>query len=343
MVAIVYEEARASGWLRNKQFDLAFIGGITGLALASGAAVLLDHRLLVPILLADLWFLGYHHVVSTFTRLCCDAQSRRQYSFLLFGVPVLIAAACLAAVSITSGLWIIVSVYFYWQWFHYARQSWGVAQSYRRKAGNSLPAPDVFDKVAFYALPTAGMLWRSAQQPDSFLTLPIRMVPMPETMAIAAIAVAVVVTAAWTLRLAAQYGQGRAPLAYVLYLISHQVVFAVAYVAIRDITIGWLVVNIWHNAQYVLFVWMFNNRRFAAGLSPKARLLSWLSQDGRILWYLGGCVAVSTAVYVTLASVIPLVFALPVFLVYQMINFHHYVVDAVIWRREHVRAALEHV
>lgn len=342
MVAVVYDEIRASGWLRNRPFDLAFIVGITALALASGVAALLDHRLLLPILLTDLWLLGYHHVVSTFTRLCFDAQSRRRYGFLLFGLPFVIAAACLGAVSL-SGLWIIVSVYFYWQWFHYARQSWGVAQSYRRKAGTNLPAPDLFDRIAFYALPTAGMLCRSAQQPETFLSMPIRMVPVPEALAAAAIVLSLGITLVWTVKLGLQYSQGRAPLAYVLYLVSHQVIFAAAYIAIRDITVGWLVVNIWHNAQYVLFVWMFNNRRFAQGASPKARLLSWLSQDGRILWYLGGSVAVSTVVYVTIGNVLPLLVALPVFIVYQMINFHHYVVDAIIWRRDHVRGALESV
>lgn len=341
MVAVVYDEARSGGWLRNKPFDLAFILGITALALAAGAAALLERRLLLPILLADLWLLGYHHVVSTFTRLCFDAQSRKRYRFLLFGLPLVVAASCMIAVSL-SGLWIIVSVYFYWQWFHYARQSWGVAQSYRRKATGALPAPDRFDEIGFYALPLAGVIWRSAQQPDTFLSMPIRMVPVPEMLAAALAAAALTVSAVWAVKVAQQYAQGRAPLAYVLYLVSHQIVFAVAYLVIRDITVGWLVVNIWHNAQYVLFVWMFNNRRFAAGRSAKAPFLSWLSQDGRLFWYLGGCVLVSTAVYATLGSVLPLVLAVPVFVVYQIINFHHYVVDAVIWRRDHVRAALEY-
>ena len=41
--------------------------------------------------------------------------------------------------------------------------------------------------------------------------------------------------------------------------------FGVAYIWTRDITFGWLMINIWHNFQYILFVWMFNNRRFKGG------------------------------------------------------------------------------
>ena len=341
MVAVVYDELRSSGWLRNKPFDLAFIVGITLLALASGAAVTLDRHLLVPILLADLWLLGYHHVVSTFTRLCFDNHSLRRYRFLVFGLPLVIGAACLAAVA-ASGVWIVVAVYFYWQWFHYARQSWGIAQAYRRKANSALPAPDTFDLIAFYALPVAGILSRSAQQPESFLAMPIRMLPMPQEVAAAAAVAAIALAAVWAVKTAVSYGKGRVPLGYVLYLLSHQAIFAMAYLVIRDITVGWLVVNIWHNAQYVLFVWMFNNRRFSAGVSPKARLLSWLSQDGRLAWYLGFCVLVSTGLYWAIGSVLPLFFTLPIFVAYQIINFHHYVVDAVIWRRAQVKDALEH-
>lgn len=35
--------------------------------------------------------------------------------------------------------------------------------------------------------------------------------------------------------------------------------------------------------------------------------------------------------------------ALPVFLIYHVINFHHYVVDAIIWRSAHVKSALQAV
>lgn len=342
MSAITYNSASPVGWLRSRQFDMSFLMGLPLLALGSGAAVMLDPRLLVPVLLADLWLLGYHHVISTFTRLCFDAASLNRYRFLVFALPPIVAAGCMAAVLAASDLWILVSVYFYWQWFHYTRQSWGIAQAYRRKAGDA-PPPSLFDSLVFYAIPVAGVLVRSAQSPDTFLMLPVRMIPVPQPLAEALALVALALVAVWWAWALLQVRGGRLSAPYLIYLVSHHAIFAAAYLLIRDLTVGWLVINIWHNGQYVLFVWLFNNRRFAAGPSRHARLLSWLSQNGRVFWYLGFCLVLSTAVYGLLGNLLPLVMVMPVFILYQVINFHHYVVDAVIWRREHVRMAMQNV
>lgn len=340
MASRIDGEMLSSGWLRDQRFDLTFTVGLPALALASGAVVLLNPALLMPVLLADLWLLGYHHVVSTFTRLCFDRDSLRRYRFLVFGLPPLVAIGCFVAVAAASGVWILVSVYFYWQWFHYTRQSWGIAQGYRRKAGIE-SQPGMLDTVMFYALPVAGIVTRSAQEPETFLSMPIRFIPVSETVASGAILLASVLVALWIHQTIRRFRNGQIGLPYLLYLISHHVIFATAYLVIPDVTVGWLVVNIWHNGQYILFVWMFNNRRFSAGISPRARLLSWLSQDERMWGYMAACVLLSTVVYWTIGNVLPLAFAMPLFIVYQIINFHHYVVDAVIWRRRHLRDALQ--
>ena len=62
-------------WLRNPAFDLSFIFGIPALAMVTGLVVILQPSLFVPILIFDLWFLGYHHVIATYTRLCFDRKS----------------------------------------------------------------------------------------------------------------------------------------------------------------------------------------------------------------------------------------------------------------------------
>lgn len=341
MASVVYDEPRLSGWLKDQRFDLTFIIGLTGLALVSGIAVLAEPRLLMPILLADLWLLGYHHVIATYTRLCFDKESLNRYGFLVVGLPFVVAAGCVGAVALASGLWIIVSIYFYWQWFHYTRQSWGIAQAYRRKSARNPQALTKLDTVLFYALPIAGVMHRSAQEVESFLGMPIRMLPMPAELAAGAVILAVILVVCWIGQTVVSARRGQVSLPYALYQLTHHLIFFTAYILIPDITVGWLVINIWHNAQYVLFVWLFNNRRFSAGVSPKASLLSKLSQDGRIVWYLGFCLLLSSAVYWFLGNVLPMFLAMPVFIIYHIINFHHYVVDAVIWRSAQVKLALQ--
>jgi hypothetical protein len=118
----------ARRWLRSPRFDLVFILGIFWLALVTGAIVLAAPELFMPVLILDLWFLGYHHVIATYTRLCFDAESFRQRGFLVYGfLPAVAILTLLVAWQI--GLWVIVSIYFYWQWWHYTRQSWGISRA----------------------------------------------------------------------------------------------------------------------------------------------------------------------------------------------------------------------
>ena len=136
MTTLTEPAALPAGWLRNPTFDLNFIIGITAVAVISGVSVVLEPRLFVPILFADLWLLGYHHVISTYTRLCFDRESFRSNRLLLIGLLPIVAAV-VAALGFGVGVWTIASLYFYWQWFHYSRQSWGISQVYRRKAGGA--------------------------------------------------------------------------------------------------------------------------------------------------------------------------------------------------------------
>jgi len=104
---------------------------------------------------------------------------------------------------------------------------------------------------------------------------------------------------------------------------------------IEDITNGWLVINIWHNAQYILFVWLFNTNRYRGGVDSKAHFLSTISQPQNIFRYLFFCFAVGTLVYLSIMYVTAayLVAGLPLAILFcQAVNFHHYIVDSQIWK-----------
>ncbi len=335
--------AAAPGYLLGPRFDLGFILAVPALAVASGLLVAGRPALFPLVLFLDLWLLGYHHVIATYTRLCFDAESFRRSRFLLFGLPMIVFAVT-AAAALGIGLWVIATVYLYWQWFHYTRQSWGVSQIYRRKSGLAAPEPAWLAQLAFYLLPLWGILYRSWQAPDRFIGMEIRVLPVPE-LAVQLVGVAALLAlVAWAaLRLRAWLA-GELPAAQTLYILSHHLVFFIGYRMFADITIGWLVVNIWHNLQYVLFVWLFNNQRFRQGRDPRAPLLSYLSQRANFGKYFALCLLLSSAVYLGLQVTFTNILAigLPLIVIYQAVNFHHYVVDALIWkaRRKPIQAAL---
>tara|TARA_R110002110_G_scaffold404606_1_gene623023 strand:- start:25398 stop:26444 length:1047 start_codon:yes stop_codon:yes gene_type:complete len=321
-------------WLRNKRFDITFIVGVTLLALGSGALVVAEPSLFPLILLLDLWFLGYHHVISTFTRLCFDRQSIKQNHFFLFYLPIIILVSVVSLVTFI-GIWTIPTLYLYWQWFHYTRQSYGVGQAYKRKSKQTWNENEWASKFAVYLLPLWGILYRSYQAPEKFLFMDIKVIPVSALVVDIVGIMAMVSICVWGLMRLNTWRKSKLPLAHTLYMFSHFTIFYVGYIYIEDITYGWLVINVWHNAQYILFVWLFNNNRFKSGIDSKSYFLSAISQTANMKYYFLACLGISTLLYFSIKSSISLIDTaiLPLgLIVFQTINFHHYVVDGFIWK-----------
>lgn len=321
------------GWLRGPGFDLSFVFGTVAVAVIATIVAIFDQSLFVPILMLDVWLLGAHHVVATYTRLCFDRASFIQHRFLVLGLPFLVFGGTLAMVQ-GVGVWMVTSLYLYWQWFHYTAQSWGVSQIYRRKSGLPLQKNNPLAKATFYLLPLWGILYRSYQAPETFLGQELRVIPVPAIAVNVAATVAIVALSLWAIARIRDAWNKQLPVAYTLYMSSHIAVFAIGYLIIDDITLGWLVLNIWHNAQYILFVWMFNTNRFKGGVEDQSRFLSYLSQPKHWWLYFGVCIALSTVLYKGIEVFQdPLIsIGLPLLVFYQTLNFHHYIVDGRIWK-----------
>lgn len=324
------------GWLLSARFDRHFIATTAVIAVLSGVAVAMRPGLFLPILMLDLWLLGYHHVVSTYTRLCFDGESFRQRRWMIFGLlPAVFAAV--AVIGVTAGIWLLATIYLYWQWFHYTRQSYGIARAYQRAAPTS-GGPETSPRLeyaVFYLVPLWGILHRAHQGPDTFLGQPVWHPPVPGVAVDIVAAAAIAGLVWWGVSRVALWRRGGLAMGHTLYVLSHFAVFYVGYVAIDSIDAGWITLNIWHNAQYIAFVWLQNNRRFSNTPESGARFLSWLSQRRNLWAYLGVCLAISTAFYAGLQwSAAAAGFGMAILMVvYQTINFHHYIVDALIWRR----------
>ncbi|MFP4314455.1 MAG: hypothetical protein ACLFR0_09050 [Alphaproteobacteria bacterium] len=331
-----------AGWLDSPSYDTTLIVGVLVLAVASGLIVSFYPALFVPILFIDLWFLGYHHVIATFTKLAGTKEDRAQNWFLIYPLPVFVLLAVVGLAAFI-GIWSVVTIYLFWQWYHYTRQSWGISAFYRRKAGLQVISArrQYLSQAAFWAVPVWGILYRCAQGWDTFLFNPVWVFPVPWIV----VDIAGVITAAlllyWCYERYCDYKLGQLSVAMTGFQLSHFAIFYVGYIAIENINYGWLAANIWHNAQYILFVWLYNTNRFKHVDAGGKHALAWVSQRKplRILAYFTACLLCTTIVYYGLQSTINIVFAtneallLAVAIItFQTINFHHYVVDSVIWK-----------
>ena len=301
-----------------------------------GGVVTVFPQTFLLVLTANLWLLGYHHVVATFTRLVPGGHGLNGRFFLLLVLPVVVLSV-VALVTWQLGGWAIATTYFYWQWFHYTRQSYGIARAYLRQANAMDHAHPILDRWGLYPLPLLGVLYRSYQDSGHFLGNDLVALPVNEWVLLCVGAVAAATLVVHASHWIGQARRGHRPLPYLLYVYTHYGVFTTGYLIIPDINAGWLVLNVWHNAQYILFVWHMNTKRFSGGPVSDWKWVSALSQPGKALPYFAACLGLTFVLYWSTDQVIRVVDPEQVLslslMFYMSINFHHYVVDAIIWRK----------
>jgi hypothetical protein len=318
-------------WLRGRKFDCTLIFGLTALALSAGVVVAIAPASLMLILIADNWVLGMPHLMSTFARIAPDRASLKKHRFLVFGLPLVVLAVT-ASLAIGIGVALVATIYFYWQWYHTMRQSWGVAQLYRRKAGGSVRENPVFAEALFALVPLWGLLHRLTTAPTHFLypNLPIVVPHVPIALANGVGALACTGLAWWVFCRVREAIDGELSLTYTLFSASHYLIFIVGYVLMDDISGGWVVTNIWHTGQYLMLVWMFNE-------NTAARSEGWfwsLTRGNRAPLYFGACLVAAIAIFVPIGSSVlwgpgGIMIAL---VATQTLNFNHFITDAIIWR-----------
>jgi hypothetical protein len=331
------EAAVPRTYIRSREFDTTLLAAPIGAGLLAALVVAADPRLYPFLLVADLWLLGYHHVVATYTRLAFDTESLRRNRFLAVDLLVFVTLVTLA-VAVTAGAWVIATAFLYLQWFHYMRQGYGIARMYYRATpdGRVPGSRDLAADFAIYLVPIYGIVARSSSMGDRFLGLPVQPLVLPDTIIMLLGVAAAAALIAWIGGIMRAALAGTLDFQYNGFIASHIAIFLVAYIFIDDVNTGWLAINVWHNFQYVLVVWMSNARRYASGIDPAARFLSRLSQPGRVTMYFACCLSITTLIYAALDRFTVLVLGggMAVTIgIYMGINFHHYIVDALIWKR----------
>ena len=325
--------------LRNAGFDRWFIFGIPAVAIVSLAVVLVWPATFYTVLALDLWLLGYHHVIATYTRIGLDRESRAKYWALFLVLPIGVIAAVFS-IGLAAGAGFLTTIYFYWLWFHYVRQSEGVSKAYAARGGMRDVADGALHRISFYLVPTASLLQVIHAGNGILLGIRIHIPEIPGQVMVGVWVLAGVVAAASLIRLIMTVRERKASRLYPAFVVTHHLMFIVTYGLVADLSVAWLGLNVWHNLQYLTFVWLSHERRFKGKVSDDAKLLSTLALPRNVWIYVLGCLAITFACYSGVQGAVSPIGSwlgtsglLAAVMVYQTINFHHYIVDAVIWRR----------
>ena len=339
MTALPHANAMRAGLLaRHPGFDGLFIAGTLALALGMAAMASISPTMLLAIVLVDTWLFANPHVMATLTRIGASMADIRRHRFLIFGLPVIVLVGVMATVLAFEAAGLL-TLYFCAQSYHVARQSFGIARAYRRSGIHPF-RQDRLAEALIYLVAAWGLLARCAQAPETFLGYPIQLPAVPAQAANAMGVAAIACSACWLWRQARLALTGNIDWRHDGFVASHAFTCFVAYIWITDITLGWLLINLWHNLQYLLFVWVQNIRRERQTQADKA------SETG--LWknaarYGGVCLALGSMLYLAIdwADTQLLWLGLPTVLIAHFtLGFHHYLVDGVIWKRR--AASAEH-
>ena len=333
--------ANPGPFLYGPRFDRLFLFGTVGIALVLGALATISPAMFVAVVLVDIWLFASPHVIATYTRIGFDKAHVKKHWFLIFALPpiVLVGVTMVALAYELGGLF---TLYFIAQTYHVTRQSFGIARAYRR-ADPQTAGPDRLSESLIYLFPLWGLMHRCTTAPDFFYGYPIYLPPVDAALTGATGIVAVFLCAWWGYRQLRLALAGRLNTGHCLFVASHLLVTAVAYLWVTDITSGWLVVNIWHNLQYLQFVWLQNVRRDAQppGVGGQRsidtqdlqRLMSPFKNAAK---YLAVCLVLGAVMYeaLSVAGRQLIWLGMPtVFILHFTVNFHHYLVDGVIWKR----------
>jgi hypothetical protein len=315
--------------------DKLFIFFIPLVAILSATFVSVYPQYFSLVLALDLWLLGYHHVISTFSRIGFDQKNIIENWKLLFPLPLLVFISVYSTYTLGGGI-LIGSLYLYWQWYHYTRQSEGISKAYGMKSGSKNFVNNPFNRAAFYFVPLFSFIYMLGKGDDKFLGIPIFTIPLTPEFRSLLLILSCSIALIWILLALKSLYNKSISLIYFCYMLSHFIIYIYSYLFIDNINFSWLSINIWHNAQYIFFVWLFNRKKYSSGVSSEHIIISYLSQPGRIWIYIGSFICLTSLIYHQLefavdvlaeSTDIPLII-----LVYSTINFHHYIVDSQIWK-----------
>jgi hypothetical protein len=313
--------------------DFLLIGGALSLLLAPWLALLpdvampVDTRLMAWVLLLA----NSAHFAASSARLYARRGVSRSMPFLAIGLPF--AAAFLFAAGLVWPRWLapaLETLYLTWSPYHYAAQAYGISLFYAHRAGRRLEA---FDRRALWLVaivPFVYMLARAVPSlvPAAAAVLPSAGAPFSGIGSMMMVLGLGAPVALW-LALWARDGQPL-PVLSLLPILSNGIWFFVF-----DPLDAFLWATIFHGVQYMTLVLAFR----AAETGAEARRTGVEATAGRRLGAVAGFYVLSVGLGYALFVLLPAAGAAAGgaygdsrLLAVALVNIHHFIVDARIWR-----------
>ncbi|NQZ14046.1 MAG: hypothetical protein HRT94_04365 [Alphaproteobacteria bacterium] len=319
-----------TGSMRNPVFDSFFI--FLPLAVAIVCAIFLknDPTQTYLAIAGVFWIASNTHAFMTYVKAMWDQPSRKKYMPFFTWIPLLIFISCVSIWSLAGGA-ALVSIYYYTQLFHYVRQSYGLGGIYRKCSNDTTPS--WLHQSIIYMFPFWALLL-SMHHGFSFFKFEVYSfsigIPLITIFGLATSMVVLI----WLGHQIKNVIQRTFSMWYFLYVITHFIVFYIGLIYFEDKTQGWACMAFWHGIQYVLFVWNHFERISGKDAEGKITLFKPVAKNVVLFTLVCGITSSGTIYLIKILLSGAFIWAVPVFFTFTlMLNFNHYLLDAIIWRR----------
>lgn len=336
-VAISAAEPRPRVWMSSPAFDLGFF--------VATSLVVFPAYYASEVLRVKAWWIlaavgivaNGPHLISTWTRVYLDGNERWKRPIAYWVIPSMLAAFVISAVLLETrrSTWLL-TVVFYWAFWHFVSQNWGILRIWQKRAGEGDLAIAKLERAILWLGALAPLAYRLHRGPWKLFGANVMHPPV--ALWIPRVLFAALVASAFLyllLRVKRRQTSIHGLDVRALFLVASFVAFFVPFVMMRRSgTAGFATAACWHGLQYVGIVWLYNSNRWSGGVDAKARLVSWISQPGRASLYYAALLAGAAIVYVLLnaAALVTLDVKTLGVMVWTSLTLGHYWLDGVIWK-----------
>jgi hypothetical protein len=283
------------------------------------------------VLVAVAFFNG-PHLISTWTRVYLPRRERFRRPLHYWIVPGALAAFAISAVA-AGGLGPVYlrTVIFYWASWHFVAQAYGILRIYQRKHNAIGTAEARVEKTLLFMVCGFCVLRRLFTGPWELFGVQI-IHPFPRAWEVNAVGGITLGVALVYLAMLIRKPQ---PFVRPLLIACTAFGFAMPYLVIKNGTSAFAAAALWHAVQYIGIVWHYNRTRYAGTSDPGARVISWASQPGRTVAYVGVIAVCAAGVYAVALLVMRVVgwsLGETSLALWTALTLGHYYLDGVIWK-----------
>jgi hypothetical protein len=325
-------------WMVSPAFDLTFFIATALVTLLPWLAIERYHVNPFHVIAAVAIASNGPHLASTWTRIYLDGNERFRRPFHYVVMPALIAAFVVTMLLVIEGprSRTIRTILFYWAFWHFMMQNWGILRIYQRRCGDAGKPLAQLERVVLWLAGLYPVLSRLHTGPWKLLGAKIYHPTVDLWMVHASAAALVTAASVYAVLQIRRLIRGeRVAWIRPLFLCAAFVGFLVPFVLIkRNGSAAFAAAACWHGFQYIGIVWFYNRNRWKAGVDPKARFVSWISQPGRAPFYFLGLLGVVGVFYgfAQLAARFSYNADTWASMVWISLTLGHYYVDGVIWK-----------